>query len=209
MAKYYYEKWSIINYWDEVSANSTQSKTIKEMTNWNVYTPMSGLSYFSQPFNSDFEHTARTYPKYPSGYYQDFDRFRLFGTPKIGEVGYIQEGNTFYKGTIIQLGTPGVNNSYGLDLIGSFTPSYNNITIYNHIDKVDLIETIVAEEGVYPINGVYNNYWYVRGQLVFPELIMKIDGQLKTSENGWVKVDGALREIDTITAKVNGILKEV
>lgn len=209
MAKYYYEKWSIVNYWDEVSANSTQSKLIIELTNWNDFSPISGLSYFPQPFSTDFEISVQNYPKYPIGNYQHFDRFRLFGVPKIGDIGYIKEGNTFYKGTVIQIGTPGINNSYVLDLTGLYSPKFNNRTIYNHIDKINLVDTIIAEEGAYPINGVYNNFWYVRTQLVFPELEIKINGQLKKSENGWVKINGVLREIDTITIKENGILKEV
>lgn len=43
----------------------------------------------------------------------------------------------------------------------------------------------------------------------FPEMQIKINGVLKTSENGWVKINGVLREIDSIYVKVNGQLKEV
>lgn len=43
----------------------------------------------------------------------------------------------------------------------------------------------------------------------FPEFNMKVDGVLKTSENGWVKIDGQLREIDSIYTKIDEILKEV
>ena len=43
----------------------------------------------------------------------------------------------------------------------------------------------------------------------FPELALKIENQLKTSEAGWVKVDGQLKEIQGIWVKINGQLKEV
>ena len=42
----------------------------------------------------------------------------------------------------------------------------------------------------------------------FPDLGLKINNQLKTSEAGWVKVDGQLKEIQGIWVKINGQLKE-
>ena len=77
------------------------------------------------------------------------------------------------------------------------------------IAKGSFIEIVIAEDGTYPINGKLGNYWYVRKGLAFPEFIMKIDGQLKTSENGWVKVDEQLKTIDKMWTKVDGQLKEV
>lgn len=44
---------------------------------------------------------------------------------------------------------------------------------------------------------------------LFPELTMKIDNQLKTSEAGWVKIDNQLRDIEKIWIKVDGQLHEV
>lgn len=43
----------------------------------------------------------------------------------------------------------------------------------------------------------------------FPEMQIKINGVLKTSDAGWVKINGQLREIDTIWVKINGAIKEV
>lgn len=71
------------------------------------------------------------------------------------------------------------------------------------------IEEVVAEDGTYPNDGYYNGYWYVKDRLAFPELILKIEGTLKTSEQGWVKVDGALKEIDRMWIKIDGALKEL
>jgi hypothetical protein len=73
------------------------------------------------------------------------------------------------------------------------------------------IETIIAEDGTYPDDGYDSTtgYWYVKGAIAFPAFHMKIDGQLKTSENGWVKIDGVLRPIEKIWVKINGELKVV
>lgn len=79
---------------------------------------------------------------------------------------------------------------------------------YNLI-KGALVETIVAEDGIYPNDGISGDYWYVKKGLAFPELKIKIDGQLKISENGWVKVDNQLKTIDKIWTEVDGQLKEV
>lgn len=43
----------------------------------------------------------------------------------------------------------------------------------------------------------------------FPELKMRVNGSLKTSDNGWVRVNGILKEIDSMWVRVNGTLKEV
>lgn len=43
----------------------------------------------------------------------------------------------------------------------------------------------------------------------FPEFHTKIDGNLKVTDNGWIKVDGQLREIDKICTKIDNVLKEV
>lgn len=43
----------------------------------------------------------------------------------------------------------------------------------------------------------------------FPEFYPKVNGNIVTSDNGWVKIDGALREVESISIKVDGILKEV
>ena len=92
------------------------------------------------------------------------------------------------------------------------TNEYHDVE-YNGVSNVqgNYIETIIAEDGEYPSNGYHSStgLWYVRGDLVFPEIKMRINGQLKTSENGWVKINGQLREIDTIWTKINGALREV
>ena len=81
----------------------------------------------------------------------------------------------------------------------------------NHVParRNQLLDTIIAEDGTYPTNGIQGDYWYVRGARVFPDFKLKVDGQLKASDNGWVKVNGQLKAIDRIWVKANGQLKEV
>lgn len=43
----------------------------------------------------------------------------------------------------------------------------------------------------------------------FPEMWIRVNGALKTSDAGWVRVNGQLREIDTMWVRINGALKEV
>lgn len=71
------------------------------------------------------------------------------------------------------------------------------------------IETIQALDGAYPDDGEKNGFWYVKKGLVFPELKFKINNQIRTASNGWVKINNQLWEIDKIWTKVNNQIKEV
>lgn len=92
--------------------------------------------------------------------------------------------------------------------------AYWEESIYSYIYKSDsykgdYIETVIAENGEYPDDGVYNGYWYIKKGLAFPEFKIKVNGELKTSKNGWVKINGQLKQIDKIWTKINGVLREV
>lgn len=71
------------------------------------------------------------------------------------------------------------------------------------------VDEIIAEEGTYPANGISGSYWYVKDRKAFPTFWIRVNGELKTSENGWVKVDGTLRTIERMWVKVDGQLKEI
>lgn len=73
------------------------------------------------------------------------------------------------------------------------------------------IDTIQAEDGTYPNNGISGNYWYVKDTAVFtpPDLKIRVNGQLETYSDGWVRVNGQLRKIDLIWIRVNGVLKKI
>lgn len=95
---------------------------------------------------------------------------------------------------------------------GSDTLYYvdENEAVEEHTRGTLVQSGIVAENGTYPTNGRHSDgYWYVRGSKAFPDFKVKADGQLRTSEEGWVKINGVLRPIEQMWVKVNGIIKEV
>lgn len=64
--------------------------------------------------------------------------------------------------------------------------------------------------------SAYNNYVYsnlLTSSTItvkwFPEFKIKIDGVLKTSDNGWCKIENELKQIDKIWVKIDGVVKEV
>ena len=86
---------------------------------------------------------------------------------------------------------------------------YTCIIVLDYYIQGTYINTIVAEDGTYPDDGISGSYWYVKGALVFPSMGIKVDGVLKTSVDGWVKIDGVLRHVDSIWANINGVLKKL
>lgn len=66
------------------------------------------------------------------------------------------------------------------------------------------IDEIVAEEGVYPVNGRQGSYWYVRGERYAPFPQIKVAGEMKEPVEGFVMVNGTLRQIVESLIKENG-----
>lgn len=97
-----------------------------------------------------------------------------------------------------------VNNARNSDgfwyVRGSASTTYN---------KGAYVDTIIAEQGTYPANGISGSYWYVLGKRAFPDFKTRQGGQLKSSVDGWVRVDGQLRQIQQIWVRANGQLKEI
>lgn len=83
--------------------------------------------------------------------------------------------------------------------------------LYYNYSRGWFIERITAEEGTYPDDGRYGDYWYVAVGPVWtpPDLRLRVGGVLKQYSAGWVKVGGQLKEIDKMWVKVNGVLREV
>lgn len=139
--------------------------------------------------------------------------------------GFDSINNEYYhRGSHVFLNTDSRGNYYGIPPSGSWIRRYNvgdygftkvyiklasDSTTYTETTRGSFVETIIAEDGTYPSNGVKGDYWYVKLGLAFPEFNMRINGALNTSENGWVKIDSQLREIDSIYTKIDGVLKEV
>lgn len=84
----------------------------------------------------------------------------------------------------------------------------------NDYSKGDFIETLIAAAGVYPVNGIQGDYWWVRRDMEQPEpdtftIYPRVGGSIKTANTGWVRVSGQLKEITDIWARVGGQLKKV
>lgn len=185
MAKYYYEKWSTTDeYYD-----------FRNPTSWRyvgIYNSNFIGGYIKEPtFSSRRGFEVDTSFANSKDLYATKDNF--------------QEAVHKGGGSIASrfLVTQDVNGDYVIEKYEK-TCQYSTRKV-----RYRLLETIEAEEGTYPDNGIQGNYWYVKKGLTFPELKMKVDGQLKTSENGWVKVDEQLKTIDKMWTKVDGQLKEV
>lgn len=70
------------------------------------------------------------------------------------------------------------------------------------------IETVTAEEGTYPDNGVQGEYWYVKKDKVGLNLYPRIDGQIKQVTEAKVRMNGELKDILGIWTRIDGKLKE-
>jgi len=99
------------------------------------------------------------------------------------------------------------SNTIKYDGIRYYKVDYANIN--RTYSKGAFIETVVAEDGTYPDNGVSGSYWYVKVGLAFPSFNIKIDGTLRETIGGGVKINGVIRNIDTISLKVNGVIKQI
>lgn len=75
----------------------------------------------------------------------------------------------------------------------------------------NFIETIIGDENEYPSYGVSGNRFYIRRDplVTFPDLKLRVGGQLRTGENGWCRINNQLREIDKMWVRINGELKEL
>lgn len=72
-------------------------------------------------------------------------------------------------------------------------------------NKGNLIETIKAEEGSYPLNGLYSDgYWYIKGDKATIPINTNINGDWKESETAYVNVNGVWKEIKGIHQAQNG-----
>ena len=93
---------------------------------------------------------------------------------------------------------------------GSWVTEYSGGSL-SAIFVIDIgIDTITFRVSAY--NGI--TYSGVRTSSTitikwFPEFKIRINGVLKTSDDGWVRVNGVLKKIDTIKVRINGVLKEV
>lgn len=71
--------------------------------------------------------------------------------------------------------------------------------------KGRFIETVKAEESVYPDNGFYSDeFWYVKGEKATIPINTNIGGVWEESEAGYINVNGVWKEIKEIHQMQNG-----
>ncbi|RXI58993.1 hypothetical protein [Clostridium tetani] len=218
MTKYYYERWRYGKRWDYNYKNGILEET------W-VYKNDIKTSAFSDQFvdvGDLYKIVKQPYIEYPRIYKGNFytsytGRASLLYSANSKNTNYelywtnendVTNVSSYFRGTSKSYDV-NTNKMRMIDVYKYDITLYAAQKIYAYYVPTQLNTTIIAEDGEYPDNGYSNGYWYIKKGLVFPELKMKVNGVLKTSENGWVKVNGKLREIDKIWTKINGVLREV
>lgn len=83
-------------------------------------------------------------------------------------------------------------------MYAGYPNSYNH-EMWQYRVKDTLIETLTAEEGTYPDDGIHTDgYWYVKIKLAFPTMRILRDGQWAEVETGFVLKDGVWKPIEEI-----------
>lgn len=132
-------------------------------------------------------YVARTTAQRKQGYLeytinQNNGKLILIGSSKMHEV--MAERLTVYALYDFAAGAAGVE----FDSLFRFSPGYSGAVQYkittshqlSHNDKGRLLETLIAEEGTYPDNGIQNGFWYVK---------------TKKAISSQIKIDGVVRDI--------------
>lgn len=155
-----------------------------------------------------------TYPangKHTDGYWYVIDSIVTPGTPTSITVPTIEiKGGATIA---ISWGTSSNSDSFRLERRlngGSWIQVYNGTsTSFRNTIPKGTTSVVYRVRGA--IGTVYSSYRTSSTITVknFPEMGIRINSVLKTSDAGWVRVGGQLKEIDTIWVRVNGAIKEV
>jgi len=116
-------------------------------------------------------------------------------------------------------GTLNITNPMALeDQVVSILNNINNSYDYDDGIKTGSTSAVFSYSGTVTKPASDTRYYTYYYQYIitinyiiksFPDLQIKINGELKVSDMGWVKINGELKQISTITIKDNGVLKEV
>ncbi len=81
---------------------------------------------------------------------------------------------------------------------------------YYSYSKGSYIETVTAEDGTYPDNGISGSYWYVKTTLAFtPKIWVNINGSMKAMDIGSsINIGGSMKEIDSVWVNINGVMRK-
>lgn len=187
MAKYYYSKYSAIWYVnDEIYTSANKRITSKLEIKTNLLLPFTNRGVFIiTKINKSFVETSL----------DNVEENELYAILEKDEVPPIagQEISVFYK----------QNNIFYLitDLLSS------NVTIESLEMKEDeFLESIKAEDGEFPNNGMHTDgFYYVKGDKASIPINTNINGTWKETESAHVNVNGAWKEIKEAYQMQNGI----
>ena len=185
MVQYYYDKYNIDYYWDEISTNAILSKTMNSST-VNETSSIGNEITYSNGFNT----YSGTWPYYTyydayttivvssTGIYNDYELHEDGNHTDALNVTYPEEdvapGDIFYvdysEGVIkyqvtekLTVWNPNWDKyEYTIKIQRIAFLTLNTYTIYKHEQKGPYSSTIVADDGTYPDNGPYFSYWYVK-----------------------------------------------
>lgn len=92
---------------------------------------------------------------------------------------------------------------------GKYRYTYSDYRRTRTITKGSYIETIVAEDGTYPDDGLHSDgYWYVKKGLAVPQLKINVDGVWKAISECLVNIDGVWRNVFSAQININGVWKD-
>lgn len=229
MAKYYYERYSIVSTttwsWNKYNNRLENRYSLSDFGNRFNYgdrdshTAYAGYNYLVDDgicINTGGQKTI--YPGGTGYVYSSsgntVERF-IFSTTPGNKFLYSDTASTYVSSTVNKKG------SLVATLTGLGYSAYPNNELhwdgYWYVrgssgtinSKGSYVDTIVAEQGTYPANGISGDYWYVLKARAFPEFAVRDNGQLGTAIDGWVRVDGQLKQIQGMWVRVNGQLKEI
>lgn len=76
------------------------------------------------------------------------------------------------------------------------------------LSKGSYVETVKAEEGTYPDDGIKGDYWYVKQEKV-SDIKVNVNGEARDISKVYVNINGQRREVTSMYANINGQAKEV
>lgn len=185
--QYYYDKHEIDYYWDEISDDSIDSKKMySDQTSTTDNSSGQITDSFLPTSYEGYEIVADSstggYTSYKFSYTGDSATWDIEndGGPNEDKY-YHKESPTKIKELVVDYV---ITDSSGN--IDEVTYHYEDIieldpyTIYKHREKGSYIETIVANDGSYPDDGIEDGYWWVKGD----KPTVSIDESDKTVDEG-------------------------
>ena len=220
MAQYYYDKYNIDYYWDEISPSTIASRIMD--SNISIETAVSGdsVTVDSGWYNYDFIDGFTAVVESITGGYNDYI-LQVSGNEPAPEA--VHAGDVYYREREYDyvLGRAGFwkwqvyekieyVDSFGtyqytikLQVIGEIT--LEEYTIYQHRRKGSYIETIVADDGTYPDDGISGSYWFIKTTM--PVVLLSSIGNKAVNEGQILsfQVSASIDGTSTISYTATGL----